>query len=400
MPAASLSAPSSDPAQNALVLGAGVAGLASAIALRQAGWQVDVLEQAPEIAEVGAGLQISPNGVRALAALGIAPEVVGDRAGAIVLHDHRGRRVLRMPLPAHPGFFLSHRADLIAALEVRARELGTGVRLLQQVQAITLGAHNANVETALGARFEAGLVVGADGLHSRLRGCLNAAAVPAFTGHVAWRALIPGEGRGTALPEVMVYMGPGRHVVSYPLRGGRLRNIVAVEARTAWSAEGWTHDDDPENLRAAFADFAGPVPAWLAQVERCFLWGLFRHPVAPRWHDGQGRAALVGDAAHPTLPFLAQGANLALEDAVRLGAALRAGHGEGAERADALKHFEAARRPRAVAVIDAATRNAGLWHLRAPLTWPVHLGMRILDRVAPALALRRYAWIHGHDPNG
>jgi len=395
MPVNPRPAPVSPPAPKALVLGAGVAGLASAISLRQGGWAVDVLEQAPEIAEVGAGLQISPNGVRALAALGIAPEAVGDRAGAIVLHDHRARRVLRMPLPARPGFFLCHRADLIAALEGRARELGAAVRLLQQVQAITLGAGQVSVETALGAGFDAGLVVGADGLHSRLRPCLNATDAPAFTGHVAWRALIPGEGPGAEPPEVLVYMGPGRHVVSYPLRGGRLRNIVAVEARPGWSAEGWNHTDDPENLRAAFAGFAGPVPGWLAQVERCFLWGLFRHPVAARWQDGQGRAALVGDAAHPTLPFLAQGANLALEDAVALGKVLGADeHG----RAAALARFEAARRPRAAAVIDAATRNATLWHLRAPMSWPVHLGMRILERINPALALRRYAWIHGHDP--
>ena len=374
-------------AHEALVLGAGVAGLGAAIALRQAGMDVGVLERAPAITEVGAGLQISPNGMRALAALGLNGADAGDPARAICLHDHHGRRVLRMPLPSVPGFILAHRADLIALLERGARAAGAALHLGCEVSAV----EGARVVTAQGD-FRAGLVVGADGLHSRLRAVLNGAGAPRFTGHVAWRALIPGDGAHPG--EVMVFMGPGRQVVSYPLRGGALRNIVAVEARADWVAEGWNHPDDPANLRRAFAGFGGPVQDWLAAVEGCFLWGLFRHPVAAHWQDGAGRAALLGDAAHPTLPFLAQGANLALEDAVVLGRALQ---GAG-DRAEALSRFQHLRRGRAEAVIDAATKNATLWHLRVPMTWPVHTAMRVLDRVAPGLALRRYAWIHGYDP--
>jgi len=374
----------------ALVLGAGVAGLGAAIALGRAGLDVGVLERAPAITEVGAGLQISPNGMRALAALGLNGAEAGDPARAICLHDHHGRRVLRMPLPRAPGFILAHRADLIALLERGARAAGAALHLGQEVLALD----DACAVTSDGA-FQADLIVGADGLQSRLRGVLNGDAAPRFTGHVAWRALIPGD--GAAPGEVMVFMGPGRHVVSYPLRGGGLRNIVAVEARADWVAEGWNHPDDPDNLRRAFAGFGGPVGEWLSRVEACFLWGLFRHPVAARWHDGAGGAVLLGDAAHPTLPFLAQGANLALEDAAVLGRVLGGVLGCAGDRPGALRQFERLRKDRAEAVIDAATKNATLWHLRAPMTLPVHAAMRVLDRIAPGLALTRYAWIHGFD---
>lgn len=375
----------------ALVAGGGVAGLAAALALRRQGARVAVLEQAGAIREVGAGLQISPNGVRVLRALGIAPESLGDRAAAVRLHDHRGRPVLRMALPAQPGHFLVHRADLIAGLEAAARAAGVEIRLSQPVAAAALGAGGLRLDLAGGGAETAPLVVGADGLHSQIRPVLNGAARPFFTGQTAWRALIPCED-GT--PEAQVFMGPGRHLVSYPLRGGRVRNIVAVLERRDWVAEGWAQSDDPANLRAAFAGFGGPVPGWLAQVRAVNLWGLFRHPVAAQWTDGQGRAAILGDAAHPTLPFLAQGANLALEDAFELAAHLAARPGE---RAAALAAWQARRRPRAAAVIAAADRNAFAWHLRAPLAPLAHLALRVGGRLAPGAALNRFAWVHGYD---
>lgn len=375
----------------ALVVGAGVAGLSAALALRQRGAEVTVLEQAEAIAEVGAGLQISPNGARVLSALGIAPESVGTRARAIQLHDHRGRRVLRMALPGSPGFFLVHRADLIAGLEAAVRAAGVPVRLLQRVAGAALDAEGPRLDLATGAVCRAALVVGADGLHSRLRAALNGAGTPFFTGQAAWRAVIPGDG---GADEVQVFMGPGRHLVSYPLRGGALRNLVAVEERSAWTEEGWAQTDDPARLRAAFAGFGGPVPGWLAQVGTLHLWGLHRHPVARAWTDGAGRVAILGDAAHPTLPFLAQGACLALEDAWELAAQLAARPGDPAA---ALAAWQACRRPRAEAVIEAANRNAFAWHLRPPLAPAAHLALRLGGALAPGAALRRFAWVHGYD---
>jgi len=378
--------------REALVLGAGVAGLAVAAALRRFGADVAILEQAPQIAEIGGGLQISPNGARVLRALGIDPETAGDRSEAVELRDRSGQLVSRLALPrGGAGFWLCHRADLIAVLERAMRTAGTRVQLLQKVETIDLCDGGARITTAVGAGHQAPLVLGADGLHSPLRATLDGPRHPFFTGQVAWRALIPGDGG----PRVaQVFMGPGQHLVSYPLRGGALRNIVAVQERRSWAAEGWNHRDDPAALRQAFAGFGGPVPGWLAAVDEVFLWGLFRHPVAERWTDGAGRAALLGDAAHPTLPFMAQGANMALEDAWSLAAALAR---RPADPAAALAAYAAERAPRVRKVVAAANANARNYHLRGPIAPLAHGVLRLGDRLAPGLALSRYDWIYQHD---
>lgn len=382
--------------RRALVLGAGVAGLAAAGALRRFGAEVSLIEQAPEITEVGAGLQISPNGLRVLRALGVDPRDCGTPSEGVELFDSAGRRVTRLALPQEPGFYLCHRADLVGALERAMRAAGTEVQLLQHVERVELTETGARVTTTPGAVHEAPLLVGADGLHSVLRPVLNGPAAPFFTGQVAWRALIPGDGRAAdRRPVAQIFMGPGRHLVSYPLRGGTLRNIVAVQERRVWAAEGWNHRDDPAALREVFKGFGGPVPGWLERVEEVFLWGLFRHPVAPRWADARGRAALAGDAAHPTLPFMAQGANLALEDAWRLAAHLAARPSAAAE---ALAAYGAERGPRARAVVGAANKNARNYHLRPPLAPLAHSILRLGEKLAPSAALKRYGWIYDYDP--
>ena len=378
-----------------LIVGGGVAGLATGLALRRLGAGVAVMERAGAITEVGAGLQISPNGVRVLRALGLEPEDFATRTEAIELHDARGRQVTRMVPPAAPGFYLIHRADLVEALAEAFRQAGGVIRLASEVRSIETAEAGMRVATGDGATAHAPLVIGADGLHSLVRRRLTPdAAPPFFTGQVAWRAIIPGDG---GAPVAQVFMGPGRHLVSYPLRGGQLRNIVAVEERGQWAAEGWHHPDTPEALRAAFAGFGGPVPGWLEAVSAPFLWGLFRHPVAARWHDGQGRVAILGDAAHPTLPFMAQGANLALEDAFVLARALAA---MPQDPAAALARYQTRRAPRARAVVAAANGNARAYHLRAPLAVLAHTALRLGDRLSPGLPFRRYARVHDHDVTG
>ncbi|MCL4675472.1 MAG: FAD-dependent monooxygenase, partial [Pararhodobacter sp.] len=310
---------------------------------------------------------------------------------AVELHDSAGRLVTRLALPADPGFFLCHRADLVHGLETVARAAGAHVQLLQKVEAVALAGTGARVTTSVGATHEAPLVIGADGLHSAMRSALNGRCKPFFTGQVAWRALIPGDG---GPPVAQVFMGPGRHLVSYPLRGGALRNIVAVQERQSWADEGWNHPDSPDALRAAFAGFGGPVPAWLDAVRDLWLWGLFRHPVAKTWHDGHGKAALLGDAAHPTLPFMAQGANMALEDAWTLAAQLAA---TPEDPARALARYAALRAPRSRAIVAAANRNARHYHLRAPISRLAHGVLRLGGTLAPDAALRRFGWIYDHD---
>ncbi len=379
-----------------IVVGAGIAGLAVARAMALRGARVRVLEQAPALAEVGAGVQISPNGAAVLAALGLgaALEGAGMRAAGAVLRDGAtGRRLVALdfgrPRAGGQGFHLMHRADLVALLAEGAAAAGVEVSTGRRVAAVEGGARPA-LRPEGGAPLTADLVVGADGVHSVVRTALNGAAQPAFTGQVAWRATLP-EAPGAVEPRAEVFLGPGRHLVSYPLRGGRLRNLVAVEERAAWAAEGWHHRDDPAALRAAFAGFGGPVPGWLARVDEVHLWGLFKHPVAARW-QAPG-LAILGDAAHPTLPFLAQGANMALEDAWVLAAALDAAD----DPAAGLAAYQAARAGRVRRIVAAADANARAYHLRGPARAAAHLALRLADRLAPGAPLARLAWLYGHD---
>ena len=227
--------------KSVLVVGGGVGGLAAAVALRDRGASVTVLEQAGSFREVGAGIQISPNGARVLQALGVHVEAM--RAQAVTLRNAQGAQVLRMDLPqGGAGFHLVHRADCVAGLAARVDGIAT--RFNAQVVAVDPAA--GSVTLSGGAVMTADLVVGADGLHSVLRVALNGHATPFFTGQVAWRSLVPGDPSDP--PEAQVFMGPGQHLVSYPLRGGSLRNIVAVEERKAWAEEGWAHPDSPTTL--------------------------------------------------------------------------------------------------------------------------------------------------------
>ncbi len=371
------------------VVGAGIGGLAAALALARAGWSVTVLEQAPEIAEVGAGLQVSPNGAAVLRVLGLGGplDAAGVAGEAVRLIDGRGgRTVLELDI-AGRGFRFVHRADLVALLLDGARAAGVEVRTAQRVEAADLSGPRPVLRVA-GQAHATDLAVGADGLRSVLREALNGAAAAVFTGQVAWRATLPCD---DPAPRAEVHMGPGRHLVSYPLRGGRLRNLVAVEERSIWTEEGWYQRDEPDAVRRAFAGFSPRVRGWLDRVDGVHLWGLFRHPVAARWQGG--RAAILGDAAHPTLPFLAQGANMALEDAWVLAACL----GRGAEVDAGLRAYQAARAARCSRIVAAAARNARLYHLHRPWSDLAHAGLRLGARLAPDAPLRRFDWLYRHD---
>lgn len=381
--------------QKIIIAGAGVGGLAAALAFRQRGADVTVLEQAEAITEVGAGLQISPNGGAVLQALGVADALAqrSVRAEAVQLRDYRrGKPVVALDLArfaADQTYLFVHRADLIDVLAAAVRKAGVHVRLLQKVDQVVPG-RVPTVSLANGAQMQADLIVGADGLHSKARVALNGTAEPAFTGQVAWRATVPNTlGLGA---QAQVFMAPHRHLVCYPLRGGELVNIVAVQERASWVAEGWNHQDDPDNLRAVFSDFGGTAKQLLDQVELVHLWGLFRHPVAENWH-GNG-LAILGDAAHPTLPFLAQGANLAFEDAWTLVDSLA----QAGSQAEGLAAYQSRRRDRAVRVIEAANGNAWKYHLSfPPLRFAAHTAMRLMGRFAPDKMVSQFDWLYRHD---
>lgn len=381
----------------ATVIGAGIGGLAVARALALRGAYVKVLEQSPEIGEVGAGLQMSPNAMAVLRGLGLeqALEAGGAvRAKRVMLNDYRGANVASLDLTRleDQRYYFIHRADLIAVLEEGARAAGVVFELGAKVDRVADGTQGGEAEAFVngGGEHRADLIVGADGLHSCVRPLLNGSETPIFTGQVAWRALIPNDlNRG---PDAHVHMGPNRHLVSYPLRGGTLLNLVAVEERRGWVQEGWNLRDDPSNLRAAFADFGPEARAMLAKVDEVYLWGLFRHPVAVNWH-GQA-VALMGDAAHPTLPFMAQGAAMALEDAWVLAASL-----SGAESIPVgLSLYQERRRKRAVRVINTATDNAWKYHLKfPPLRFAAQTVLRSGSRLFPERMMRQFDWLYGHD---
>ena len=382
------------------VLGAGIAGLAAARALAMRGAEVTVLEQAEAIGEVGAGIQISPNGAVVLKALGLgaALEASSLRAQAVELRDgYSGRIVTRLEvakLRPEQGYHFVHRADLIEILRQGADAAGVEVRLSSRAASVDLSGARPRLVLAGGVQ-DADLLIGADGLHSVVRAALLGSEAPFFTQQVAWRALVPGDG-GPDVAEV--HMGAGRHLVSYPLRGGALRNIVAVEERRSWVEESWSLREGPAALRAAFADFSPKVRGWLSRADEVWLWGLFRHEVARVWAAAlpEGGAAILGDAAHPTLPFLAQGASMGLEDAWVLAASLAGTDTVGA----GLAAYQAARMARCQRIVAAAGRNAKAYHLGGVSRAVAHLGLRLGGLVVPGLALSQFDWIYGFDVTG
>lgn len=368
------------------VLGGGIAGLAAATALGRRGAVVTVLEQAAELGEVGAGLQIGPNGVAVLAALGLY-----DRAAALAntpesvsLRDMAtGREVAHLPMGAQAvrrwgnPYWQFHRADLLGLLADAARENGVDIRLGQRVESV------ADLD---------GLVIAADGVRSGTRTQVFGGIPAQFTKQSAWRGLIPADKLPHKIANAAtVYMGPGRHLVTYPLRGGSLVNFVAVTEQADWADEGWSIPDDPANLRAAFAQATPEVGALLDTVDETFRWGFFNHPTLPHWV--KGNVALIGDACHPMLPYLAQGAVMALEDAWVLARELdKRGTPEG------LAAYERQCKPRATRVQKAAASNATAYHLRSgPVRGMAHLGLGAVSRLAPSVLLGKFDWLYGVD---
>lgn len=380
------------------VAGAGLGGLAAALAFARRGSRVTVVERAPALGEVGAGIQLSPNAMKALDALGVGGDAraAGFAPEAVELRAFRsGRTVYRTPLGAaiearHGAPYLQiHRADIHGILLRAAEAAGVEIRLGE-----TVTGHEGGALATDRGGVEAELIVGADGVRSVLRGKVTADPAPAFAGHVAYRGLARAERLppGLVRPVAGVWMGPRRHFVHYYLRGGELVNFVAVVERREWTEEGWTRPGDLAALRAEFDGWHETVGAVLAAADETFLWGLFGHPPLARWSSGN--LVLLGDAAHPTTPFLAQGAAMSFEDAVTLARAVEA-HGV----ADGIAAYEAVRKPRTARLQAAARRTGWRFHSRSlPERMVKFAAIEALTRFAPGRATALNDWIYGYDP--
>lgn len=388
----------------ALIVGGGVGGLATAIALAQRGRDVTVLEQAPALTEIGAGLQISPNGWRVLEALGVIPlirdtlfepEQIEMRMGV------SGRQVFRLQMRGYAEqrwrapYIHMHRADLVDALAARLRTLAPDA--IQTGAAVTGYAQDGDqvVLTLEGGSTMTGdIAVGADGLHSVLRTQMLGPDAPRYTGNVAWRAVVPIEDLGEHAPPAgaCIWAGDRRHAVTTRLRAGTLANFVGMVETPEPAPEGWRVVGQKGDALAAFAGWNPVVTTLIDRAETLNLWALFDRGQLPRWHEG--RVVLLGDAAHPMLPSMAQGAVQALEDAWVLAALLDAGDDPQA----AFSRFFDLRIARTARVQKGSAANARLFHRgsvlgRAAIYGPMALGARIL----PNLIHARQDWVYGYD---
>jgi len=385
-----------------IIAGGGIGGLTAALALARAGFRVVIAEQAPRLEEAGAGIQLSPNATRILNALG-----VGERLAAAIVaptalrvRTHHGREIVRMPLEsalARYGapYWVVHRGDLQSALVAAVgHNADIALRLGAQVEDFACHAKGVTVQlrTATGVEDEHGIaLIGADGLWSTLRARLGDPQPPRFAQRTAWRAILPakplvGEFRE---PVVSLWLGPNAHLVLYPVNGGAAVNLVAI-VRDHWNQPGWSSPGRREELLDHYSGWPPLVRNLLALPDRWFKWALFDRARLRRW--GKGPVTLLGDAAHPMLPFLAQGAAMAIEDAYVLAHEL----GRYPDRPErGLRRYERRRRRRTARVQRAARWNGRIFHLKGPAAWWRNCQLRALGGEH---LLRRYDWLYGWQP--
>jgi salicylate hydroxylase len=401
-------------ADSILIAGAGIGGLTTALALARHGFRVRLFDQVEKLEEAGAGIQLAPNATRILIGLGLAdrlkPRIV-EPAAVRLRSGSSGRELAVLALQAPPAsagvterygapYWVIHRADLHKSLiEAVTTEPGISLTLSAPVTDFTIagGGVRATVHPRsrewTGEGFDGAILIGADGLWSRLRAQLGDHAAPRFAGRSAFRAVIatdelPVQHRE---PIVSMWLGPGGHVVHYPVRGGAAVNIVAV-CSDRWQSVAWSTSADRNAVLDRF-----PASAWATAVRELLAapahwqkWALYDRPPLKDW--GRGPVTLLGDAAHPMLPFLAQGASMAIEDAAVLTRELvhTPDDGQGA-----LRRYEAERRPRTARVQHAARRSDFSYHLRGPAAFVRDTVMRTLGGQQ---LLAQYDWLYRWQP--
>jgi salicylate hydroxylase len=388
------------------VAGAGIGGLTASLALAAQGFRVVILEKTERLEEAGAGLQLSPNASRVLVALGLEPRLAARAVipeAISLMSAQSGGEVIRMPLGeaatfrAGAPYWVMHRADLQAALQAEVNdhpdiELRLGCKFEDAVahaKGLTVVQRNGMTrqqEVAMG-------LIGADGIWSSVRHHLFPQVQPQFSGLIAWRGTLD----ATQLPRehtsrrVQVWMGPQAHLVAYPISGAQRINVVAVVPGT-WNRPGWSAPGETHEIKNAFASTRWPSNArmMIGAVDGWRKWALFTVPDNGEWT--KGAIALLGDAAHAMLPFAAQGAGMAIEDAAVLAKCLGETAGEtGAGIPQALKRYAKLRRARVARVQRAAARNGKIYHLTGPMAFARDLSIKAMGA---RRMLARQDWIY------
>jgi salicylate hydroxylase len=388
-----------------IVAGAGIGGLTASLALARQGFRVVVLEKAERLEEAGAGLQLSPNASRVLIELGLqprlAPRAITPDAISII-SARSGGEIARLPLgdaaalQAGAPYWVVHRADLQAALQAEVNDHpDIELRLGCQFEDVGTHAKGLTVVQRSGNTRQQELalaLVGADGIWSAVRHHLFPDVQPRFSGLIAWRGTLD----ATQLPReytsrrVQLWMGPNAHLVAYPVAGARQINIVAIVPGT-WNRPGWSAPGEANEIKNAFtARWPAGARMMIGAVDEWRKWALFTVPDGGEWTEGA--VALLGDAAHAMLPFAAQGAGMAIEDAAVLAKCLGETQSEGGpSMASAMQMYARARRSRISRVQRAARQNGRIYHLSGPMAFARDLAIKAMG---PARMLARQDWIY------
>ena len=382
-----------------LIAGAGIGGLAAAGCLLLAGHEVEIYEQAPALGEVGAGIQQSANATHVLCHLGVL-ETLANLAFRPPVTEFRlfdsGEVLQALALAAtheerHGAPYLQlHRADYHAVLAARIEALKPGcIHLGATAAGFSENAAGVALHLAGGETIAGDLLIGADGIKSAVRRQIAGENRPRYTGDSAWRLIVPVERLppGFLDGKSSIWVGPDKHAVVYFLRAGALLNFVGAVELEERIEESWTQKRPWEELRADFEGWHRDILAIVDAADRdaCFRWALNVHPHLPRWSTA--RVTLLGDAAHPTLPYVAQGAAMAVEDGAVLARALD----EAGSIPDALALYENHRKPRARRVVDESRDNRRLFHLPSEDALRAAFAGRNLDR-------ERSDWLYNYNP--
>ncbi|KDC34174.1 FAD-dependent monooxygenase [Bordetella bronchiseptica] len=386
-----------------LIAGAGLGGLTAALALQARGFQVRVLEQAAQLRELGAGIQLSANANRVLYRLGLGAalgQVASPASGKRIrlwntgqtwpLFDLGAQSVERYGYP----YLTIYRADLhrvlaeaVLARDPQAIELGARVESVAQDDAA------ASVTLADGSTRQADILVGADGVHSRVRAALHGQDQARFSGALAWRGVIPAHKLPPHLrePYAVNWVGPGAHVIHYPLRRGELVNFVGILERDDWQVESWTQQGTIAECARDFAGWHEDVQTLIHALDTPFKWAMMlREPLA-RWTSG--RITLLGDACHPTLPMLASGAAMAIEDGYVLARCL---DGMRADARQALVRYQDLRVERTARVVRGSAENARRFH-NPELAHAAGAAAYVEQQWSEARVRERYEWLFTYD---